>query len=428
MAAPARRAPFSANPQLGARGQRTRQRILDAALAVFGEEGYHQGSIDQIAKRAGCSRVSFYQYFSDKDEVFRELTGQVARQLRASVEVLEPITPDRAGWDALRSWLARCTEIHDRYEPVFNVFDLASESDASVAAGAARWNEGQIARFRASITTSSLPPRQLDAVIALLLGCVTHALGVGRRMRAAAPEAYSKEHIERALTDVVHRTLFGLQPETNVHAAETVPLPPLDLGPGMQQVFEQEAAVSAATAGRPALGALLDAGAAVFVRRGYHGTRVDDLVAAAGVSHGAFYRYFDSKEQLARVLTARALRSVSSVFREIPAAANGDQAAGRAALRRWLRRYNEAHASEAAMIRVFADAALHDAALRADTAPTYEWGRRQMARYLARRGFGDIQTEAIVMVALLGAFGGIRRSAAMVEAACQVIERGLLGL
>src|SRR5688500_18748744 len=58
-----RRAPFSANPNVGARGQRTQQRILDAALRVFGEEGYQQCSIDRITKRAGCSRVSFYQYF-----------------------------------------------------------------------------------------------------------------------------------------------------------------------------------------------------------------------------------------------------------------------------------------------------------------------------------------------------------------------------
>ena len=37
-----RRAPFSDNPNVGARGQRTQQRILDAALQVFGEVGYHR--------------------------------------------------------------------------------------------------------------------------------------------------------------------------------------------------------------------------------------------------------------------------------------------------------------------------------------------------------------------------------------------------
>src|SRR4051794_10958669 len=62
-----RRAPFSDNPTVGVRGQRTQQRILDAALRVFGDDGYHQCSIDRIAKRAGCSRVSFYQYFSGKE-------------------------------------------------------------------------------------------------------------------------------------------------------------------------------------------------------------------------------------------------------------------------------------------------------------------------------------------------------------------------
>src|SRR5260221_4541057 len=84
-----RRAPFSDNPQVGARGQRTQQRILEAALQLFGEEGYHRCSIDRITERAGCSRASFYQYFSGKEAVFQQLTGQVARQLSASTEALD---------------------------------------------------------------------------------------------------------------------------------------------------------------------------------------------------------------------------------------------------------------------------------------------------------------------------------------------------
>src|SRR2546422_8981469 len=89
-----RRAPFSNNPQVGARGQRTQQRILDAALRAFGEEGYHACSIDRITKLARCSRVSFYQYFSSKEDVFRYLAGQVDRQLSASTEALDPLTAD----------------------------------------------------------------------------------------------------------------------------------------------------------------------------------------------------------------------------------------------------------------------------------------------------------------------------------------------
>src|SRR4051812_25220166 len=104
-AAVVRRSPFSENPVVGVRGQRTRQRILDAALQVFGDEGYNRASIDRIAKLSGCSRVSFYQYFASKEDVFGDLAGQVARRVSALTDALDPITPDREGWLALRAWM-----------------------------------------------------------------------------------------------------------------------------------------------------------------------------------------------------------------------------------------------------------------------------------------------------------------------------------
>src|SRR5690349_11343392 len=100
-----RRAPFSDNPQVGVRGRRTQQRILDAALRAFGDEGYHGCSIDRITKLARCSRVSFYQYFASKEDVFRQLAGQVGRQVSASTEALDSLTSDRVGWWVMRDWL-----------------------------------------------------------------------------------------------------------------------------------------------------------------------------------------------------------------------------------------------------------------------------------------------------------------------------------
>src|SRR4051794_37977322 len=43
---------------------------------------------------------------------------------------------------------------------------------------------------------------------------------------------------------------------------------------------------------------LADVGRATFAQRGLRGTTVDDLARAAGISKGAFYRFFDSKESL----------------------------------------------------------------------------------------------------------------------------------
>ena len=135
---------------------------------MFGEEGYQNCSIDRITKQAGCSRVSFYQYFSSKEDVFRHLAGQVARQLTASTDALDPLTPDLDGWTALRAWVARHAEIYERYQPVFLAFQAASESDEVVAAGSARWGERIMARIRSSLATTTLPPRQIDPVITLL--------------------------------------------------------------------------------------------------------------------------------------------------------------------------------------------------------------------------------------------------------------------
>jgi AcrR family transcriptional regulator len=266
-------------------------------------------------------------------------------------------------------------------------------------------------------------------VIALLLESQYRTLDVASILRARAPEAYPCERVQVAIADVLHRALFGLLPKVNVHLPASPPPPTIAFDAEMWDVFRRGDSAADVAAGRKrTLGALMQTGRDVFLQRGYYGTRVDDLVAAAGVSHGAFYRYFKNKDELARILVLQAMRSVGTVFGSIPSASALDSANGRSALRRWLRHYNETHVHEAAMIRVWLDAALQDAKLRADSAPEFDWGRRRMARFLAPRGWGDTDTEALVLVTLLGAFGAQERDAPTIDAAAHIIERGLLGL
>jgi AcrR family transcriptional regulator len=417
-----RRAPFSDNPRVGARGQRTQQRILDAALRAFAEQGYHACSIDRITKLARCSRVSFYQYFASKEDVFRQLAGQVARQVSASTGALDPLTADRDGWTAMRGWVARYAEIHLRFAPVFH----SLESDAALATLARRTGEESIARIHARLTATSLPPRALDPVIRLLLECLNHTLDVVGILRSVAPDAYPGDRVETAFTDVLHRTLFGRTNAVNVHAAEGPPPPALEFPPDLlvTSAFDP---VESEGAGNRALDAVLASARDVFVKCGYHNTRVDDLVTAAGVSHGAFYRYFRNKEQLARILTARGAQAVGATVLELPDLAALDGPNGPTLLRRWLRRYHDAHAHEAGMLRVWVDAAVQDPAARAESAPLLDWGRRRLARHLGPRGFGDVDVEAVVMVALLGVFGARARSSAEMDAAARIVERGFLG-
>jgi AcrR family transcriptional regulator len=419
-----RRAPFSDNPRVGARGQRTQQRIVDAALRAFGERGYHGCSIDRITKLARCSRVSFYQYFASKEDVFHHLAGQVTRQVGAATEQLDLLTGDADGWAALRAWVGRFAEVYARYEPVFHAY----ETDDALAAAVARTGQRVISRFHSRLPTSTLPPRQLDPVIRQLLECLNHTLEVAGTLRSVAPDAYPHDRVERAVTDVMHRALFGLRDAVNVRACDGVAPPTLDVGAEMLELLQQDGGGrDLDEPGNRVFTALVASGRQVFVDRGYHNTRVDDLATAAGVSHGAFYRYFDNKEQLARLLTARALRAIGSVVLEMPQVSAHDGEGANASLRRWLRRYNAAQVDEAAMLRVWLDAKVQVPELRAESAPLHDWGRRRVSRYLRPRGFGDVDMESVVMVALLGAFGTRHRSAAEVDAAAHIIERGLFG-
>ena len=43
-----------------------KDQLLDAALHVFAEEGYHSASVSKIAKYAGVSKGLMYNYFHSK--------------------------------------------------------------------------------------------------------------------------------------------------------------------------------------------------------------------------------------------------------------------------------------------------------------------------------------------------------------------------
>ena len=54
------------------RETQTRERILLAALALFGEQGIAATSLNQVAERAGVTRVTVYRHFADKEQLARE--------------------------------------------------------------------------------------------------------------------------------------------------------------------------------------------------------------------------------------------------------------------------------------------------------------------------------------------------------------------
>ena len=50
-----------------------REAILDAALSLFAERGYHGTSVPSIAKRAGVGAGTLYRYFENKEKLVNAL-------------------------------------------------------------------------------------------------------------------------------------------------------------------------------------------------------------------------------------------------------------------------------------------------------------------------------------------------------------------
>lgn len=64
--------------------------------------------------------------------------------------------------------------------------------------------------------------------------------------------------------------------------------------------------------------ALLDAASRFFRERGFGGVSIDDIAAAAGLTHGVFYNHFSSKEALCAEVVAQAIGRTAEYVRDSP--------------------------------------------------------------------------------------------------------------
>lgn len=94
------------------KGDRTRERLFQAALGEFRASGFENASVGQITQRAGTSRASFYIYYPSKDAVLLEL------QWRLEMEILE-----------------HTREHHDLRPFLTAMIDALCAADTGIAAG-----------------------------------------------------------------------------------------------------------------------------------------------------------------------------------------------------------------------------------------------------------------------------------------------------
>ncbi|MBO05346.1 MAG: TetR family transcriptional regulator [Chloroflexi bacterium] len=85
----------------------TRERILEAAEAVFADNGYHDALVDEIGKRTSMSKGGLYFHFPSKEDLFFAVMDRLANKLvrRAEKAASDTDNPLKAAEAALESVL-----------------------------------------------------------------------------------------------------------------------------------------------------------------------------------------------------------------------------------------------------------------------------------------------------------------------------------
>ncbi|WP_116203156.1 TetR/AcrR family transcriptional regulator [Amycolatopsis circi] len=70
----------------------TRNRLEQAALALFEEQGYDRTTVAQIAQRANLTERSFYRWFADKREVLFGGSQELETEFSTAIDAVPPGT------------------------------------------------------------------------------------------------------------------------------------------------------------------------------------------------------------------------------------------------------------------------------------------------------------------------------------------------
>ncbi|HVM63918.1 MAG TPA: TetR/AcrR family transcriptional regulator [Acidimicrobiales bacterium] len=151
---------------------------------------------------------------------------------------------------------------------------------------------------------------------------------------------------------------------------------------------------------------LLDAAKTVFERDGFLNARIIDIADTAGLKHGSFYHYFDSKEQIFREVAEAQEERLTAPPSEGPRRHAGAGASPRDRIRAANRRYLERYRDEARLMGVIEQVSRYDDRVNAARMATQRhFAERAEAaiRRLQDEGAADPQIDPGMAADALGA-------------------------
>ncbi len=113
----------------GRRGRATRQRLLECTRDMLTTTSYRDVKVIDIAREAGTSPATFYQYFADVEAAILVLAEEMAQQGQHLTAIITDGLLGRApsAYDTSLALVDALLEFWDDHRPVLRVMDLATD-------------------------------------------------------------------------------------------------------------------------------------------------------------------------------------------------------------------------------------------------------------------------------------------------------------
>jgi AcrR family transcriptional regulator len=112
---------------LGPRALLTRRRLMEATVELLDTSSVRDISVVEIARRAGTSPATFYQYFKDVGEVTLRLAEEAAGEVPTVVELIGGSWRGQKGMETCRAIADAFVRHWDAYRAVLLVRNLAAD-------------------------------------------------------------------------------------------------------------------------------------------------------------------------------------------------------------------------------------------------------------------------------------------------------------
>jgi AcrR family transcriptional regulator len=275
-------------------------------------------------------------------------------------------------------------ELHEAWAPVFDSFQIASRDHERRRTGSSGVSDrtGQALLRAFGAKGDERDAIVVRGLVAALIRCSFYA--------EHAVSTMSKEPLVDSIAALLHRVFHGPLEGVNLERRASPRRRPRD--PELPESATDSRPMR--KRGEQTRQRLLDAGSTVLPRRGYQDTRVDDIVAAAKVSHGTFYRYFENKDDFFRVLAETASGRMLELLDDLRMDASPED------LRTWLRTWFDSYAAGGGVVSSWQEMRSSDELAQFSRLVAANVHAR-LERALEGRDFGDPATDAVVLLALI---------------------------